>query len=369
MKQKKKILFILHTPPPVHGSSIVGKQIMDSKLINSSFNTDYINLGTSKDISHIGAWGLKKTIAYFAILYSIFKKLVFNKYGVIYIAPTVSNLGFYKDFMAIVIIKLFKNKVVFHLHNKGMSVRKQNFVSNFCYRFAFKDVDVILLSKLLYADVEEFVSEEKTHICPNGIDLIPDLEIKLKNNPKNETHTILFLSNLIESKGVLVLLNACKILNDTKVNFKCLFVGGEGDIFKDDFNKIIKEYNLSDKVFYLGKKYEEEKHEVFMKADIFAFPTFYKNECFPLVNLEAMQYAIPVISTSEGGIPDIVKNGFNGYIIEKDNSLELADRLVILIKNEALRKELGSNGRIKFLKEFTLDTFEKNLLITLNKLL
>jgi len=365
---KKKILFILHIPPPVHGSSIVGKQIMDSKLINSSFNTEYINLGTSKNVSDIGGMNLKKISTYFRILFTLLKKVIRNKYDLVYIAPTVSNLGFYKDFMAIVIIKTFQKKSVFHLHNKGVADRKQNFFSDFCYRFAFSDVDVILLSKLLYNDVHEFVSEEKIHICPNGIELIPDLEIKLTNKHKNIVPTILFLSNLIESKGVLVLLKSCKILSEKKIKFKCLFVGGEGDVFKDDFNEKVRKYNLSDRAFYLGKKYGKDKHEVFLNADIFAFPTFYKNETFGLVNIEAMQYSIPVISTAEGGIPDIVKNGVNGYIIQKNNSLELADKLINLIQDEQLRIELGNNGRAKFLNEYTLDQFEKTLLNILIKL-
>jgi glycosyltransferase involved in cell wall biosynthesis len=55
----------------------------------------------------------------------------------------------------------------------------------------------------------------------------------------------------------------------------------------------------------------------FEKSHIFVFPTFYYYECFPLVLLEAMQHALPVISTDEGGIPDIAETGITGYIVAK----------------------------------------------------
>tara|TARA_R110002051_G_scaffold325568_1_gene428956 strand:- start:5395 stop:6510 length:1116 start_codon:yes stop_codon:yes gene_type:complete len=368
MDSKKKILFILHIPPPVHGSSIVGKQIMDSKLINSYFDTEYINLGTSKKVSDIGGLGFKKIISYAKILFLVLKKLTTNKYDSVYLAPTISNLGFYKDLPVALIIQIFNKKNLYHLHNKGVSNRNKNSVTNFLHRLFFRNTTIILLSKLLYKDVAEFVSEENIYICPNGVGVISNLDKELQDKPVNKVVTILFLSNLIQSKGVLVLLDACKILNEKGVAFKCLFVGGEGDITEDEFINKIESYKLNDKVYYLGKKYDKEKHNVFLNADIFAFPTFYYNECFPLVTLEAMQYALPIISSNEGGIPDIVKNDFNGFIVPRKKSAELAKKMITLIKDEELRKTLGKNGREMFLNEYTSEKFEAKLLEILIKI-
>lgn len=368
MVSKKRILFILHIPPPVHGSSIVGKQIKDSLRINESFKTEYVNLGTSTNVKDIGGWNLKKTLIYLNILTAILKKVIFNKYDLIYIAPTVSKSGFYKDFIAVFLIKFFHKKVVFHLHNKGVSKRKKNKVNNFLYKSFFKNIDVILLSKLLYHDISEFVPENKIHVCPNGIEIIPNLESLLMNKLKNKIPNILFLSNLIESKGVYILLEACKILKENRIDFNCLFVGGEGDITKKEFEVKVEEFNISDSVFYLGKRYGNEKHDVFLNADIFAFPTFYNNETFGLVNLEAMMYGLPLITTDEGGIPEVVENNKTGFIIEKENSKLLVEKIEILIKNESLRIQLGQNGRKKFLNEYTLAHFENNLSNILSRL-
>ena len=80
-----------------------------------------------------------------------------------------------------------------------------------------------------------------------------------------------------------------------------------GIFLQSKLNQKINDLNLQEYVTYLGKKYGDYKYEIFQSSDIFVFPTFYHNECFPLVLLEAMMFGLPVISTSEGGIPDIVK--------------------------------------------------------------
>lgn len=60
--KKPKILFILHYPPPTHGSAVVGKQIFESKLIKDHFLCDFVNLSTSKSIDEIGRKGINKYV-------------------------------------------------------------------------------------------------------------------------------------------------------------------------------------------------------------------------------------------------------------------------------------------------------------------
>jgi len=112
-------------------------------------------------------------------------------------------------------------------------------------------------------------------------------------------------------------------------------------------------------VFYNG--YGEEKLPFFQQADVFVFPTFYSNECFPLVLLEAMEQGLPCISTNEGGIAAIVDEGETGFLVPCREVAPLAERISILLKDEALRKRFGEAGRIKFEEEYTLQRFEENI--------
>ena len=119
---------------------------------------------------------------------------------------------------------------------------------------------------------------------------------------------------------------------------------------------------------YLGKKYGDDKQLVLSNAEIFAFPTHYANECFPLVLLEAMAAGLPVISTFEGGIPDIIEEGITGFLLPQKDSEALAVKLELLIKNPELRQKMGKAGRLKFEKEFKFEMFEKRLKEILQKI-
>lgn len=91
------------------------------------------------------------------------------------------------------------------------------------------------------------------------------------------------------------------------------------------------------------------------------FPTFYHNECFSLVLLEAMEHGLPCISTTEGGIPGIVDDGKTGFLVPKHDVVVLADKIQLLLNDSVLRSNMGKVGREKFEKEFTLEVFEKRM--------
>ncbi|EXZ16445.1 glycosyltransferase, partial [Bacteroides fragilis] len=103
------------------------------------------------------------------------------------------------------------------------------------------------------------------------------------------------------------------------------------------------------------------KEKYLREADLFVFPTYYNNECFPLVLLEAMEYSLPCISTNEGGITDIIEESKTGYIVEKQNPKILAQQIEYLLDHPELRKQMGQAGKNKFQKEFTLEKFEERM--------
>ena len=367
MEKRPKVLFFIHLPPPWHGSSIVGKTIAENKLINEVFKCNFINLLASTNLKETGKIGFKKIIRFFILYIKVFVLLLKNRPRLCYFALTVSGIGFYKDLLLIMLIKAFHIKIVYHLHNKGISLYQNKILNRICYKIAFQDSEVILLSRYLYPDISLFVQKENIHICPNGI-----IELKqpyISNKNINDIPRILFLSNLIKSKGVLVLLKACAIIKRKGIPFQCLYVGEEGDLSVSIFNDTVIKMDLQGYVRYLGRKYGEEKEKIIAEADILAFPTYYSKETFGLVNLEAMQHSLPVISTFEGGIPDVVENGVTGFLVPQRNVELLAEKLELLIKDQNLRKKMGKAGRDKFFREFTLDIFQHRMATILKQIL
>lgn len=365
---RNRLLFILHLPPPVHGAAMMGKYIHDSKLINNGFDCHYINLTTAKDLQDIGKGGIRKLWKFVKLLHTIRKEVRRLKPQLVYVTPNAKGGAFYKDFVVVQMLKRLGCRVIVHFHNKGVATRQDHWLDDRLYKRFFKDIKVILLAEALYQDVKKYVKREDVCICPNGIPetCIDEQEVK----KVNETPHLLFLSNLIVSKGVLVLLDACKILKDKGFSFVCDFVGGEtAEIDAIKFNEAVESRGLEGIAVYQGRKYGEEKTEALQGADIFVFPTYYYNETFGLVNLEAMEWKLPIITTNEGGIPDVVKDGKNGFIVpcqmdkgvnRGPSPIELAEAIDKLIRNPQLRHRMGEEGYRKFKQNYTLSAFEHN---------
>ena len=365
IKLKPRILFIIHLPPPVHGASLISTFIQKSKLINSQFNCDFINLATSKHLEEIGKGKWSKGATFFKLFWEVTKNIYLHNYDLCFITLTAKPPGFYKDFIIILLLKLFRIKRVFLFNNKGVTLSSKNILNNYLYRIALKNTPCIQNSKYLYNDIEKYVEKQNVYFLPNGI---PEI-VHLKENSNYQSElpcSLLFLSNMMVEKGICVLIEAGKLLKDRGINFQCHFVGAWADFTQSDFDEAVTHNNLESHLFSHGRKYGEDKFKFYAEADIFVFPTFYHNECFPLVLLEAMQFGLPIISTREGGIPDIIKDSKTGYIVRRQNPVDLADKLQLLIENNEIRTQMGLSARKRYDKFFRLEKFEKNLADILN---
>lgn len=379
MSHKSRVLFIAPLPPPVHGSAVVSLQIKGSKAINEAFDSDWVNLSTSRKIDEIGKKDPSKILRLLHALYRTLWLLMTRQYDLCYLAISCHGSAFLKDAPFVLLCKLFRIKIVIHQHNKGMSRDADRWPYNRLFPLCYKNATVILLSWYLYPDIEKVVPKEKVRICPNGIKVYDEIEhqnqiaaeesVRNKTESTNNIPRLLFLSNLLESKGVIVLLDALKMLKDRDYSFICDFIGAETkEIDARRFDEEVKSRHLSDVVAFYGKKYGKEKEAAFEQADIFVLPTFYGNECFPLVLLEAMAHKKPIVSTDEGGIPDIVIDGVNGLISERGNRQSLSDCISKLLESEKQRWQMGNNG-YKILKEkYTQEIFEKNMISILKEL-
>lgn len=352
-----RILFVLHLPPPVHGAAMVGKYIHDSRIINDSYHCEFVNLAMAGNMENIGRFSFSKGISLFKLLWLIKKKMRKMRPLLVYVTPNAGGNAFFKDFIVVQVIKMLGGNVVLHFHNKGVRVNSEKYANDFLYKLFFKHTKIILLSQLLYPDISKYVKEDEVYYCANGIP-----QIEFKRNKRMQTVHILFLSNLIISKGVLQLLDACKILSEKELDFKCILVGAEtGEMTAKRLAYEIHTRGVEERLEYLGKKYGEDKEIVWNDADIFVFPSFYPNECFPLVLLEAMQHGLPCVSTNEGAIPDIVEDGRTGFVVEKNNPKQLAEKIEQLMIDEPLRISMGLQGKRKFQEKYTLEAFEKNM--------
>lgn len=350
LAKSTKILFCMHMPPPVHGAAVMGQYIHDSPLINDTFECKYINIATASSVDDIGRGGIKKVVRFVSKLRTIKSTIKAFHPDIVYVTPAANAPAFYKDYIIVQLLKRWCRNVVLHYHNKGIAQISSKWYNNLlCKRF-FNDVKVILLSDLLYPDVAAFVPHDKVLRCPNGI---PDID-KSKSPIQHKNAQVLFLSNLIRSKGILTLLDALALLK--QYDFHCVIAGAPGDISADQLQYEIQNRNIQHMVSYFGRANTEQKLSLFDQSDIFVHPT--ENDCFPLVLLEAMRSGVPCVTTLEGAISDIVVNEETGWLVEKQNASALAEKMEWLIMHPQEGKEMGALGRKRYEQQFTLEHFE-----------
>jgi glycosyltransferase involved in cell wall biosynthesis len=356
---EKKILLFIKVPPPITGATLMNKQVSDSKLLNENFKIRSLLISYAQSINDLGKFNFSKLFIFIKIFRTLIKECIYNRPRFIYFQISPLGISFYRDLIFISVIKLFKIEIVYHLHGKGIKKVVENRFLAMPYKFAFRNSRIICLSNLLTDDLKA-VFKGPFEIVNNGIPEIPEekiLEYQLgKNSDKIQ---ILFLSNLIRSKGILEFIESLKILANKKFDFRANIIGAESNIKSSYVIDKIDGYNLKDKVSYLGTKFGNEKNELIAKSDVLVYPSL--NDSFPLVLLEVMQFGKPIIATDEGAISEIVDNGLTGFIVEKNNPQAISEKLEFLIRSKEIRIKMGNAGRQKFLDSYTLALFEANM--------
>lgn len=361
----KKILFLVQLPPPVHGVSMMNEITLNSPEIIRLFDIQIVSLNYAKDLKGLGKFSFEKALSFFRIYGNIIKQLVSFKPDMVYFTLTPTGNSFYRDVLIVILLKLSKAKIIYHLHGKGIYNKTKNSKTlRIIYRWVFKHTHVIHLSENLKKDISQVNNKVKSYIIPNGIKRLNCVNEKRGNDKPKK---LLFLSNLVENKGVIMFLFACKFLKANNIPFDANIVGRETTLISEqDIKDKITELNLDKEVTYLGPKYDNEKEAILENSEIFVLPTY--NDCFPLVLLEALKYGLAVISTNEGAISEIIDDGKNGYIVEKKSQEQLNTKLKELILDERKILEFSKNSREKFNKYYTTEIYEKNMLSVLNNI-
>jgi len=180
------------------------------------------------------------------------------------------------------------------------------------------------------------INEEKVVTTYSGANVkeLPAFEKDYSNK------TILFTGREFDRKGGPTLIKAFKEVKKEIKNAKLVVVGAKPQINIADIT--IKGYISRDELLRLYKE-----------ASIFAMPSIC--DPFPNVFLEAMAYKTPCVGSTASGIPEIVEEGSTGFLVPPNNHKQLADKLISLLEDENLMKEMGEAGRKRVEKYFTWD--------------
>ena len=250
--KEKRILFFLPLPPPVHGAALRNKSLVESKLLNSNFTIEVLPFDFAESTEDIGKFSFSKAVKMVVRSYQIISRMITFKPHIVYFNISLFGFAMYRDFFFVILFKLFKPKLVYHLRTQGIfDQTNSSFLKKKMFSFIFRGSSVICLSEFLSQDIRQ-VYCKKPYIINNGIE---DVSIKYPRIPKESVVQVLFVSNLMKSKGVVELISALKILKERKIHFKATLVGSEIDLSVESLRDLIDRYGLQEEIELAGPKY------------------------------------------------------------------------------------------------------------------
>lgn len=163
-----------------------------------------------------------------------------------------------------------------------------------------------------------------------------------------ERQGILFLGRLDDRKGARVLIHALKEIPSSRLHRAILFIAGDGNE-RSQLEREVRQLDLTDRVRFLGRVPREEVPWLLAGTDIVCVPSIVEKsgltEGLPVVILEAMAMAKVVVASRVGGIPDVVQDGVNGFLVEPGNPQDLAQKLGLALSLGEKAETVARAGR------------------------
>ena len=248
--------------------------------------------------------------------------------------------------------------------NYGMRTNKD--VDNLVRKY-FPDAK--LLIGITNSVIEEYralgVSEEKIKYVPNGVEIkrfkknVDAKAVREKFNIKNNDFLFLTVGRNHTKKNFKLIINALKILKENKkINCKVLFVGKNVNELKSYATEcLVEEYVVfSEQALNIEKDQfklpAEDLINIYLSADVFICPSLI--ETFGIVIVEAMAAGLPIITTDAAGCRDLIRNGNDGVMVDKNSPSELADAMKMFLENQVLKDEYSKKSRER-VQEFNWD--------------
>lgn len=347
------ILLVGPLLPPITGQSLAFTRLYES------FNSKEINLINTNLEKQTN---IKKSFNTLFIILKIFFNLIFKNYDAVYFTCTRSLSGSLKDIVLIQLASLRKIKIINHLHGSDF----YDFLRtspNIYKKFLFNSYNKVNTSIVLLDSMKnQFKDFPNMHIevIPNFYDNNLNVDIKEK---KTEEINILYLSNIIKSKGIFELIEAFKNINKTyniKLNIAGTFVSDENMNQNEVKNKFYESIKNEKNINYVGLVYGNDKIELLKKSDIFVLPSYYKSEAFPISIIEAMRCGNVIITTNYKYLPDVISEK-NGFLVTPKSVNELTRTIEKLILNKELLKQLQQTNINEAKEKYSLEKYISNI--------
>ena len=358
--RKLRVLVVGQTPPPFGGQSIMIQKLLEGHY--DLVQLYHVRMAFSRNMGEVGSFKFRKIIELLKVIINIIKSFLRHRPDILLYHPSGPSFWpILRDIAILISTRWLFPKTIFFFHAGGLGEFYQNapFLLKSLMKLAYFSPDAAIhLSELSPPDGQT-IRARRVFIVPNGHkDVYPNYAGRY---PKSNPPVILFVGAIYPSKGVFDLLEACKILKSKGIEFQVRIMGEGPQQVIESIDKFLSQNGLKNNVRLIGVKIDQEKWKEFAMADIFCFPTYFEAETLGNVVLEAMMFELPVVATEWRGVPTMVREGENGFLVPIKAPVLLAERLQRLLEDAELRRSMGKKGRERFLKDFTEEKFYERM--------
>lgn len=273
------------------------------------------------------------------------------------------RMPFLKDYLFCVTASYLGGRVV--LHDMGQYLPELDnaapaWMKRLIRHLLSRTHAIIVMGEKVKKEYVPYFNPERIMVVPGCVEdtaHLPTGEIKKEGKTQ-----VMYFSYLSQTKGIWTALKAMPLVIAQDPNVYFTFAGPvESPELKDKIYHYVKEHGLELYFSYVGYVEDVFKRTTYFRScDIFIFPTL--RDVFGLVLLHAMAESRPVIASVEGTIPEIIADGVNGCLFEKGNEYQLAQKIILLAKDDRKRLQMGHANRQKYLSTYAPHVYGKQMI-------
>ena len=354
------VLVVGQIPPPVTGQALMIQQFLGRDY--AGLRLVHVPLEFSRTTAEIGAFGVRKLALLINTLLNILIARFRTGATVLYYPPAGPDLNpFLRDVALLLPTRWLFRQTVFHFHAAGLCglYPRLSPTLQWLFRKAYGSPDLSIFTTQATALDTEILQSKKQVIVPCGI---PDHGLARRSyDAPSATPTLLYAGILCEGKGVMVLLEACRLLHEHGEPFRLVCMGAfRSTEFQTEVETFVADHGLQTSVTFPGVLTGAAKAQAFANADAFCFPSHYSCESFGVVLIEAMSYELPIVSTLWQGIPEVT--GQRGALLVPVKDPEaLFQAILLLLRAPDLRRRMGAENRARYQEHFTDEVYCRRL--------
>lgn len=371
MSNSDRLVLVGPLPPPWHGQATAFQMLVDA-VRERGIPYDVVNLAHGRRAAASMGLPTIARVADYVRIFANLARVVAGRGVTVYLTMAQSSHGFLRDAVVVGLARLRGHRIVGHLHggNYHGFYASCGRLLQWMIRRTLRQFDSVIVLGEGLRECFSFAPElsPKLRVVPNGLPgPAPSADHEPAPIEEGGTVRVLYLSNLIESKGYIDLLQAIPILrdeygvDDIVFDFCGEFLTNPVDDERvtsregarrwvDDF---IRENRLADVVHFHGPVTGSRKESLLRAAHIFVLPTYYSNEGQPISILEAMAHGTVVVTTPYRAIPDMVADGATGIFVEPRNPRSIAAAIYGIATDPDRRMRMGRAAIARVRDRFT----------------